>query len=132
MQNYTKTYPIPCKTGNSENCVFTETLYIGYVALPRNTQNTLNYLLVRVEPSLIPKVIGCIYASDKPHLLGHSILMSVTHSFFYQDSALCMQHNCMLSALDFLSPEPCPTSPELHTLITRFRELYISVSVSRE
>ena len=31
------------------------------------------------------------------------------------------QSNCC-SALDFLSPVPCPNSPELNALITRFRE----------
>ena len=37
-------------------------------------------------------------------------------------------------ALDFLSPEPCPSlnSPEMNALITRFRESYSSVSMSHE
>ena len=42
------------------------------------------------------------------------------------------QYNCC-SALDFLSPEPYPpNSPQLSALITRFRESYSSVSMSRE
>jgi len=41
------------------------------------------------------------------------------------------QANCC-STLDFLSPEPCPNSPELNALITRFMESYSSVSMSGE
>jgi len=41
------------------------------------------------------------------------------------------QSNCC-SALDFLSPEPCPKSPKLNALISRFMESYSSVSMSRE
>jgi len=36
------------------------------------------------------------------------------------------------SALDFLFPEPCLNSAELNALITRFRQSYSSVSMSRE
>ena len=36
------------------------------------------------------------------------------------------------NALDFLSPEPCPNSPKLNALITRFRKSYSSVIMSRE
>jgi len=41
------------------------------------------------------------------------------------------QSNCY-GTLNFLSPEPCPQQPELNALITRFRESYSSVSISRE
>jgi len=42
------------------------------------------------------------------------------------------QSNCC-GAIDFLSPEPCPQQPcGLNALITRFRESYSSVSMSRE
>ena len=42
------------------------------------------------------------------------------------------QSNCC-GALEFLSPEPCsPNSLELNALITRFRESYSSLSISRE
>jgi len=41
------------------------------------------------------------------------------------------QSNCY-GTLNFLSPEPCPQQPELNALITRFRESYSSVSMSRE
>ena len=42
-------------------------------------------------------------------------------------------HSNCCSALDFLSPEPCPTnSRKLNALITRFRESYSSVGMNQE
>ena len=56
-----------------------------------------------------------------------------------EDSALhwcivCATQCNFCSVLDFvyLKPSPPPNSPELNALITRFRESYSSVSVSRE
>jgi len=46
--------------------------------------------------------------------------------------AMCMQQSNCYSALDFLSPVPCPQSSELNALITIFMKSYSSVSMSRE
>jgi len=54
-----------------------------------------------------------------------------------EDSALvhcaCMQYSPTSAALSTsFIPNHAPNSPEMNALITRFRELYSSVSMSRE
>ena len=61
------------------------------------------------------------------HYLAKSVTQKTAHWCFVRAT----QSN-FCSALDFLSPEPCPKSPKLNALISRFRESYSSVSMSRE
>jgi len=64
-------------------------------------------------------------------LLQHYLAKEETQKTAQWCFVRATQSNCY-NALDFLFPEPCPNSPELNALITRFRESYSSVSMSRK
>ena len=64
-------------------------------------------------------------------VLQHYLAKEETQKTAHWCIVRAAQSNCR-SALDFLSPEPCPQQPELNALITRFCESYNSVSMSRE
>jgi len=62
-------------------------------------------------------------------VLQHYFAKEETQKTAYWCFVHATQSNCC-SALGFLSPVPCPQSPKLNALITRFRESYSSTSES--
>ena len=64
-------------------------------------------------------------------VLQHYLAKEETQKTMHWCLMHATQSNCC-SALDFLSPEPSTKRPKLNALITRFRESYISVRMSRE
>ena len=54
-------------------------------------------------------------------VLQHYLAKEETQKTVHWCIVRATQSNCC-SALDFLSPEPCPNSPVLNALTTRFRE----------
>jgi len=80
-------------------------------------------------------ISGISYYLHKCQTLSNTLQMkffSCSKTARWYTCIICgTQSNCC-SSLDFLSVKPCTNSVELNALITRFRESYSSLSMSRE